>query len=201
MRNGRDRPSRPIDGAARRSKGPRRPLQGAARALERSCQLEGRLHELDEASQEPRDRHAVDHLMVEEHGDAHELARLDPIVGQDRAATDGPDLDHQRVDGDRDAPPTAAGAAGHRHRGHHDGAHRLFDPPRTAEQRLPVEPLPQGKRFVLQVALRSAEEVLADQTRFVVAAGAWAQFTALLDRPARVVPALREAVAKPSPFA
>lgn len=56
-------------------------------------------------------------------------------------------------------------------------------------------------QFMLQAALRSAEEVLADQTRFVVSAGAWAEFTALLDRPARVIPALREAVGKPSPFA
>lgn len=56
-------------------------------------------------------------------------------------------------------------------------------------------------QFLLQAALRSAEEVLADQTRFAVPADAWAEFTAMLDRPARVIPALREAAARPSPFA
>jgi len=56
-------------------------------------------------------------------------------------------------------------------------------------------------QFMLQAALRSAEEVLADQTRFVVPPEAWAEFSALLDRPARVIPALREAAAEPSPFA
>ena len=55
-------------------------------------------------------------------------------------------------------------------------------------------------QFTLQAALRSAEEVLADQTRFVLPADKWDEFTALLDRPARVLPALRKAAAKPSPF-
>jgi uncharacterized protein (DUF1778 family) len=55
-------------------------------------------------------------------------------------------------------------------------------------------------QFTLQAALRSAEEVLADQTRFVLPADKWAEFTALLDRPARVLPALKEAASKPSPF-
>ncbi len=55
-------------------------------------------------------------------------------------------------------------------------------------------------QFTLQAALRSAEEVLADQTRFVLPADKWDEFTALLERPARVLPALREAAAKPSPF-
>lgn len=55
-------------------------------------------------------------------------------------------------------------------------------------------------QFVKQAALRSAEEVLADQTRFVLPAQQWAAFTEALDRPARVIPALRSAAAKPSPF-
>jgi uncharacterized protein (DUF1778 family) len=55
-------------------------------------------------------------------------------------------------------------------------------------------------QFMLQAALRSAEEVLADQTRFVLPADKWAEFVAVLERPARVIPALREAASKPSPF-
>ena len=55
-------------------------------------------------------------------------------------------------------------------------------------------------QFTLQAALRSAEEVLAGQTRFVLPPDKWDEFTALLDRPARVLPALRKAAAEPSPF-
>ena len=55
-------------------------------------------------------------------------------------------------------------------------------------------------QFTLHAALRSAEEVLADHTRFVLPADKWDAFTALLDRPARVLPTLREAAARPSPF-
>jgi uncharacterized protein (DUF1778 family) len=55
-------------------------------------------------------------------------------------------------------------------------------------------------QFMLQAALRAAEEVLADQTRFVVPADKWDEFVTLLDRPARVLPGLREAASKPSPF-
>jgi uncharacterized protein (DUF1778 family) len=55
-------------------------------------------------------------------------------------------------------------------------------------------------QFMLQAALRSAEEVLADQSRFVVPAGKWRDFLALLDRPARVIPALADAASKPTAF-
>jgi uncharacterized protein (DUF1778 family) len=55
-------------------------------------------------------------------------------------------------------------------------------------------------RFMLQAALQSAEEVLADQSRFVVPTDRWQDFVALLDRPARVIPALSDAASKPSPF-
>ncbi len=55
-------------------------------------------------------------------------------------------------------------------------------------------------QFMLQAALRAAEEVLAEQTRFVVPADKWDEFVALLDRPARVLPGLREAASKPSPL-
>jgi uncharacterized protein (DUF1778 family) len=54
--------------------------------------------------------------------------------------------------------------------------------------------------FVLQAALRSAQEVLADQTRFVLPEDQWAEFTSLLNRPAREIAALKQAAAKPSPF-
>ena len=57
-----------------------------------------------------------------------------------------------------------------------------------------------SSQFVLQAALRSAEEVLADQTRFTLPPEKWAEFVALLDRPARDLPALREAASRPSPF-
>jgi uncharacterized protein (DUF1778 family) len=55
-------------------------------------------------------------------------------------------------------------------------------------------------QFMLQAALRAAEEVLADQTRVVVPADKWDEFVTLLDRPTRVLPGLREAASKPSPF-
>jgi uncharacterized protein (DUF1778 family) len=54
--------------------------------------------------------------------------------------------------------------------------------------------------FVLQAALRSAQEVLADQTRFILPEEQWAEFSALLDRPAREIAALKQAAARPSPF-
>lgn len=53
-------------------------------------------------------------------------------------------------------------------------------------------------QFVLQAAVRSAEETLADQTRFVLTPQEWDAFAEALDRPARVIPALRRAAAKPS---
>ncbi len=56
-------------------------------------------------------------------------------------------------------------------------------------------------QFMLQATLRAAEEVLADQTRFVVPADKWDEFVARLDRPARVLPGLREAASRRSPFA
>jgi uncharacterized protein (DUF1778 family) len=75
----------------------------------------------------------------------------------------------------------------------------------TREEKALVEQAARATRvtssqFVLQAAVRSAEEVLADQTRFVLPADKWDQFVGLLDRPAREIPALKEAAAKPSPF-
>ena len=55
-------------------------------------------------------------------------------------------------------------------------------------------------QFILRTALHSAEDVLAEETRFVLAPEQWSEFTALLERPARPIPALAQAASKPSPF-
>jgi uncharacterized protein (DUF1778 family) len=57
-----------------------------------------------------------------------------------------------------------------------------------------------ASHFVMQAALRSAEEVLVDQTRFVLSSDKWAAFVGALDRPAREIPPLKAAAAKKSPF-
>ena len=57
-----------------------------------------------------------------------------------------------------------------------------------------------ASEFVLQCAVRQAEALIADRTRFILSAEEWAAFTAALDRPARDIPALRRAAAQPSPF-
>jgi uncharacterized protein (DUF1778 family) len=57
-----------------------------------------------------------------------------------------------------------------------------------------------ASQFVMEAALRSAEAMLADQTRFALAPEEWQAFKEMLERPARVLPALRSAAAKPSPF-
>ena len=57
-----------------------------------------------------------------------------------------------------------------------------------------------ASQFVMQAALRSAEEVLVDQSRFSLPPDQWDAFVSLLDRPAREIPALKRAVSKPSPF-
>jgi len=55
-------------------------------------------------------------------------------------------------------------------------------------------------QFVMMAALRSAEEVLADRTRFVLPPDEWEAFVLALDRPAREIPAVANATSKPSPF-
>jgi len=57
-----------------------------------------------------------------------------------------------------------------------------------------------ASQFVLQAAVRSAEDVLADQTRFTLPPEQWTAFTALLDRPAHSLPSLEEAAGKRRPF-
>lgn len=75
----------------------------------------------------------------------------------------------------------------------------------TAEEKLLIEQAAQLSRmtmsqFVMQAAVHSAEEVLADQTRFVVASDEWDAFVKALDRTAREIPALKRAASKASPF-
>lgn len=55
-------------------------------------------------------------------------------------------------------------------------------------------------QFVIQAALRSAEEVLGNQTRFVLPPNQQAAFLAALDRPARAISELKAAALKPGQF-
>ena len=57
-----------------------------------------------------------------------------------------------------------------------------------------------ASQFILQAALRSAEDVLGAETRFVLEPAQWREFTAMLDRPAHVIPALSRAASKPRLF-
>jgi uncharacterized protein (DUF1778 family) len=54
--------------------------------------------------------------------------------------------------------------------------------------------------FVLNSSMVAAENVLADQTRFVLPADKWAAFNAALDAPPKELPALKRLFAKPSVF-
>ena len=55
-------------------------------------------------------------------------------------------------------------------------------------------------QFVMQSAVRSAESVIADQTRFVLAPDDWEAFSEALDRPSREIAALKAAASKPRRF-
>jgi uncharacterized protein (DUF1778 family) len=46
--------------------------------------------------------------------------------------------------------------------------------------------------FIVRAAVERAERELADRTRFVLDREQWAEFVALLDRPPRSVPEVRE---------
>ena len=54
--------------------------------------------------------------------------------------------------------------------------------------------------FVVQAALRSAQEVLADQTRFILPPETWTQFTARSTGPHARSPHSKRAASRPSPF-
>jgi uncharacterized protein (DUF1778 family) len=54
--------------------------------------------------------------------------------------------------------------------------------------------------FVLESALRQAEETLADRRSFLLTEAQWTEFVARLDAPPRVIPELAELFARPSPW-
>lgn len=54
--------------------------------------------------------------------------------------------------------------------------------------------------FTVCATVAHARDVLADRRHFLLDADAWADFTALLDRPVQHKPALAELFAKPSVF-
>lgn len=54
--------------------------------------------------------------------------------------------------------------------------------------------------FVVDSAVLEAERLLADRSRFVLDAEQWGRFTALLDRPPRANPKLKQLFAEPSVF-
>ncbi len=75
----------------------------------------------------------------------------------------------------------------------------------TAEEKALVEQAARLSRvsasqFVLRAAVSSAEQLLAEQTRFVLSPSDWERFTTILDRPAHEIAALRELAARQSPF-
>lgn len=53
--------------------------------------------------------------------------------------------------------------------------------------------------FVIESARERSERVLADRTRFVLDDEQWDAFCAALDRPAEVIPAVRDLFARPRP--
>jgi len=54
--------------------------------------------------------------------------------------------------------------------------------------------------FVLNSSTTAAENILADQTRFVLPPDKWAAFNAALDAPPKELPALKRLFEKPSVF-
>lgn len=53
--------------------------------------------------------------------------------------------------------------------------------------------------FVIESARERSERVLADRSRFVLDDEQWDAFCVALDRPAQVVPAVRDLLARPRP--
>lgn len=54
--------------------------------------------------------------------------------------------------------------------------------------------------FITAAAVRRAEDTLADRRVFRLDDAAWAEFTAILDRPARRLPELSELLNRPAPW-
>ena len=53
-------------------------------------------------------------------------------------------------------------------------------------------------KFILDNALRAAQQVLADQVQFALSARDWNAFCRALDAPPRVIPILRKLISQPS---
>jgi uncharacterized protein (DUF1778 family) len=54
--------------------------------------------------------------------------------------------------------------------------------------------------FVIRQAMASAEEILADRTRFLLSADHWEAFSARLDQPPRAIPAIMKLTTEATPF-
>jgi uncharacterized protein (DUF1778 family) len=54
--------------------------------------------------------------------------------------------------------------------------------------------------FIIRQAMASAEEILADRTRFVLSADQWEAFSARLDQPPRTIPAIAKLMTESAPF-
>ena len=54
--------------------------------------------------------------------------------------------------------------------------------------------------FVIRQAMASAEEILADRTRFLLSADQWEAFSARLDQPPRAIPAIMKLMTESAPF-
>jgi len=54
--------------------------------------------------------------------------------------------------------------------------------------------------FVIRHAMASAEEILADRTRFLLSAEQWEAFSSRLDQPPRALPAITKLMTEPAPF-
>jgi uncharacterized protein (DUF1778 family) len=54
--------------------------------------------------------------------------------------------------------------------------------------------------FVIRHAMASAEEILADRTRFLLSADQWEVFSSRLDQPPRAIPAIMKLMTEPTPF-
>ncbi len=54
--------------------------------------------------------------------------------------------------------------------------------------------------FVIRQAMASAEQILADRTRFLLSADQWEAFSARLDQRPRAIPAIMKLMTEPAPF-
>lgn len=79
-------------------------------------------------------------------------------------------------------------------------SHRLNVRVETADDALFPETAGQSlSSYVIESARERSERVLADRTRFVLDDEQWDAVCAALDRPAEVIPAVRDLFARPRP--